>query len=312
MGTIPPPDYLLTKGVKQLTFEGENDSAHFSADGNKVIYLSRRRLQHKNTQIYEMNLQKNTERRVTFQDGEVSNPIYLNDQQIIYASNTDEIKENLAPSTPKNTTQDYLGLDIYRSDLFGNDIDRLTHVAGYDDEPVVVTWPRPHLIFTSRRDGASGLFKYDFKTNATSVFLFDKNKDQWGAAVSPSSQHIAWLEKEKSKNTFRIMLSPLKNTKPVPLKEEETEFRDLHFIPNTTKLIYAAKQKGQDLFHIEVFDFKKKKCTQVLFSGRDSLVQPSVSFNGLRILMTRILKDTRQVYIVDYPEKIGPCLEPTP
>src|SRR5688572_8848737 len=79
-----PPDYLLLEGVKQLTFEGDNDSPRFSPDGQRIIYISRSRISHRNTQVYEMDLSQNKERRVTFQDGEIRGPTYITNDTILY------------------------------------------------------------------------------------------------------------------------------------------------------------------------------------------------------------------------------------
>jgi Tol biopolymer transport system component len=310
-GLQPPQDYLLIKGVKQITFEGQNDSPQFSNDGTRMLFVSRSRLHHKNTQIYEMNLQRNKERRITFQDGQVRNPIYISDNSIIYASNTDEIKENLTEDGVIADVKDYPPLDLYESDLYGNDIERLTHSAGYDDEPNYIPEPRPHLLFTSKRNENLGIFKYDFKTKATTPVLFEKGKDRWSPAISNSPRQMVWLEKDSGKQKTRIMMAALKDLKPKVLKDEEHEFADLHFIPNSTQIIYSVKRKGQVLFQIEAYDYEKK-CTQVVFSGADSLIQPAIDRTGTNIAFTRVINETRQVYMVELPKNFGPCIESVP
>jgi Tol biopolymer transport system component len=309
--TQPPPrDYLLLKGARQLTFEGNNDSPSFSPHGDKIIFVSHARASHRNSQVYEIELLRNKERRITFQDGEVLNPIYVDDDEIIYSSTTDEIKESIAEMLGPNAfTKERPPTELYQSDLFGNDIERLTNFPGYDDQAVYIPEKKPFLIFTSYRGGLLGIFKYDYRFKNASLFLVEKGRDRWSPTVSSDFKYIAWLEKDLDKKTNSMMLSPLKDLKPRVLKQENYDLRDLHFIHNSSKLIYSAKSKNDPLFHIELFDFQKN-CTQVVFSGQDSLIQPSYSPGSPdRVVFTRVLKDSQQIYLVDVPNDLGPCLE---
>ena len=306
----PPQDYLLLKGARQLTFEGANDSARFSSGGDKILFISSQRASHQNSQVYEFEILRNTERRITFQDGEIKNPFYIDDHQIIYSSTTDEIKENLAEMIGSNNpSSERPPTELYQSDLYGNEIQRLTYFPGYDDEATYVSGANPYLIFTSFRNNLLGIFKYNLKLKIATPLLVEKDRDKWNATLSSDNKQIAWLEKNKAHKGYAIMLSPLKNLKPKILKQDDVEWRDLHFIHNSNQLIYSAQSKNEKVFHIELFDFEKN-CTQIVFSGLDSLTQPSFSPGSPnRVVFTRVMKNTRQIYLVDIPADLGPCLE---
>ena len=308
---IPPPqDFLLLKGARQLTFEGSNDSPHFSRDGDKILFTSSQRASHKNTQVYEFVILRNTERRITFQDGEVKNPAYIDSDQIVYASTTDEIKENLTELINSNTSSlAKPSSELYQSDLYGNEIVRLTFSTGYDNEALYFSNAKSFFLFTSFRNHILGIFKYDVKTKNITPFLVEKDLERWSPTASLDQKNLAWLERNPEKKTYSLMLSPLKNLKPRILKQTEAEWRDLQFIPYKNKLIYSAKNKGETNYHIELFDFEKN-CTQIVFSGLDSLIQPSFSTGSPdRMAFTRVMKQSRQIYLVDVPSDLGPCLE---
>jgi WD40 repeat protein len=306
-----PPDYLLIEGVKQLTFEGDNDSPRFSPDSQRIVFISRSRTSHRNTQVYEMDISQNKERRVTFQDGEIRGPTYINNDTILYASSTDEIKETLIEKSSANARPDRPPMELYQSDLYGNEILRVTHFAGHDSEPTFVFDGKPYILFTSYRAGLLGIFKFDLSLHRrqTSYFLLEKAKDRWSPTVSENRKYVAWLEKDHEGENVRIMVSQMRRliTTMTPYKEEK-EIRDLSFVPNSAKLIYSVKRTDQENNQIEIFDFEKK-CTQIVFSGTDSLTQPSVSAAGTQVVLTRQVRDRKQIYMVPMPKDLGPCLE---
>ncbi len=304
---------MLLKGARQLTFEGANDSPRFSPGGDRILFISSQRASHKNTQVYEFELLRNNERRITFQDGEIRNPSYLDNDRVMYASTTDEIKETLAPDLAgKNSTLEKPPTELYQSDLFGNEILRLTFYPGYDDEAIDVLGPKPYLLFTSFRNNILGIYKYDTKGKSSSPFLVEKDREKFSPSISADQKNLAWIEKNIEKKSYALMMSPLKNLKPRILKQDQVEWRDLSFTDAGTKLIYSAQRKGDSLFHLEIYDFEKN-CTQIVFSGLDSLVQPSYSPGSPnRVAFTRVMKNTRQIYLVDIPSNLGPCLETLP
>lgn len=306
---ILAPDYLLAKGAKQITFQGDNDHPRFSPDGSKLIYSSRARSAHKGAQIYEMDLDKNKERRVTYSDGDAFDPSYLNNAEIIYASTTDEIKENLF--TTKNMNKDFPPSDLYMSDRFGGEILRLTQQPGFDAEALYISNPiTPTILFTSYRGDIMGVYLLDLKHLAVSLISADREKERHFPAATNRFKQIAFIEKDNKTQEQNLMLFTLRSKKLEILKSGEGLYRDLVFAPRApTRLFYSILRKGEKQYQIESFDLEKK-CTQVVFKGTDSLSSPIVSDDRQeRLVFVRNFQDKKQIYMLNLPDDLGPCLE---
>src|SRR4051812_19915888 len=68
--TVPVVAGSLEKNLVQLTFEGDNGEGYFSPDGAKLIFQSKLRPSHKNSQIYILDLKSKRERRINYNDGD--------------------------------------------------------------------------------------------------------------------------------------------------------------------------------------------------------------------------------------------------
>lgn len=303
---IVTSDFLGAKGSKQLTFMGDNERPRFSPDGERLIF-SRSKNGHKQAQIYELNWKKNLERRVTYSDGDSFDPIYTNDDEIIYASTTDEIKES--PLLNRDFDKEDPPSDLYLSDLFGTNIIRLTRQPSYDGEAAYIDNPkRPFLFFASSRGGIRGLYRMDFKTTQVSFLSVEKGKKKSSPAVSPDQKKLVWIEKDLDKKTERIILAGIGGKYPQSLKENEGTYQDLSFSPNNpNKLYYSIVRKGETKSQLEVYDLENK-CTRVIFKGSDSLYSPTESAQG-KLAFVRQFQDKKQIYIADIPEDLGPCIE---
>lgn len=305
-------DYFLEAGFQQVTFMGDNEAPSFSMDGRKLIFISRARGSHKGAQVYENDLASNRERRITFNDGNDNFARYLSDQEIIYSSTTDEIKESVYLS--KGGDKDFPPYEIYRSDVYGGDIQRLTNFPGYDAEAVVASSRVPTLYFASLRGGIMGIYRWQFtgKNMPVSFVSVEKGKLKRFPAISPESDRLAWVEKDLTTQKITLQLLNLKKKKALPetIKAEEgAEYQDLFWAPDSDQLYYSVLAKGEKKYHLETYDVRKH-CTHILFKGKESLVQPAVSAaRKPKIAFVRLLDDRKQIYMVDLPTDLGPCLE---
>lgn len=305
-------DYLLTKGSKQITFLGDNDHPRFSADGTRLLYTSKSRSAHKGAQIYEIDLGKNKERRVTFSDGDAFDASYVGDSEIIYASTTDEIKES--PLLNKSFNGDFPPADLYMSDLYGTDILRLTQQPGFDGEALFVQHAsKPYMLFTSRRGDLLGIYRLDLKHLPVSLISAEKDKEKRYPAVTPDKLQLAWVEKNLKSEEQSLVLFKLKEKIPFVLKSGEGAYRDLFFAPKPPlRLFYSVVRKGEKHPQIEVYNLEKQ-CTQVVFKGADPLSAPALSNEtSERLAFVRSFQDKRQIYIAPLPADLGPCIEPAP
>lgn len=304
-------DYLLAQGARQITQAGDNDEPKFSNDGQRLLFSSRLRVNHKSWQIYEYDFINNRERRVTFSDGDATSPSYMSDRELIYSSTTDEIKErplqgmgnsNLPPS------------DIYMSDLYGNEIIRLVNNPGFDSDPAFIpVTPKPYVIFSSKRSShGAGIYRLDLGTLTTTLISSEKSKDKRFPAISPDRGSLVWVEKNTLTKEDNLVLYKLSNKVPLVLKQGEGQYQSLFFAHRPPqRIFYSILRPGEKQYRIESYNLETQ-CTQVLFKGKESLYSPSVS-NQLqeRLAFSRDLQDRRQIYVVPMPQEIGPCLEGT-
>lgn len=307
---ILTPDYLLARGSKQLTFLGDNDHPRFSPDGKTLLFTSRHRSFHRSAQVYELDLEKNKERRVTFSDGDAFDAIYLGNDEVLYASTTDEVKES--PLLNKSFDLNYPPSDLYMSDRFGNEILRLTQQPGLDAEPLF--WPhitKPAIIFTSRRGELTGLYKLDLKNLPTSLVSAQKDKEKRDPTLTPDFSQIAWVEKDLKSEEESLVLFNLKSKIPRVLKAGEGQYKDLFFAPqNPERLFYSILRKGDKKQQIEVYNLATH-CTQVVFKGQDSLSSPAISHQSPEMIaFSRVFKERKQIYLAPLPQDLGPCLAP--
>jgi hypothetical protein len=303
------PDFLLGKGTQQITFLGDNDHPRFAADGSHLLYQSRQRGPHRGWQIYEMDLDKKKERRITFSDGDAFDAVYVGEQEIIYASTTDEIKEG--PLVNRSFDKDFPPSDIYMSDLYGTDILRLTRQPGYDGELLFLAHgQKPSIYFTSRRGELLGVYRLDLQKLPVSLISAEKDKSKRYPALTPDQQSLAWVEKDLKTEVETLVLFKIKTKVPLVLKSGEGQYRDLFFAPrNPQRLFYSVLRKGEKKNQLEVYNIETN-CTQVVFKGADSLYSPTVSDSSTeRLAFTRLFQDKRQIYSAILPADLGPCLE---
>ncbi|WP_413558791.1 hypothetical protein [Bdellovibrio sp. HCB209] len=302
------PDFLLQKDVKQITFQGDNERPRFSANGTRLIYVSRGRPSQKNAQVFETDLIRNKERRVTFQDGDAFDPSYVSDMEIIYSSTTDEIKES--PFLNKNPNKEFPPSEIYVSDRFGAEILRITNQPGYDGESYLISHPtKPSVVFTSRRGEVTGIFRMDLKSSFVSLVAAETGKDRRSPALTADNSRLAYIETDLKTKVQSLHLLDFKTKHTVELKGGEGEYRDLFFAPRSpARLFYSVLRKGEKKHHIEVYDLETK-CTQLVFKGADSLMFPVVSNDTKeRLAFTRNFQDKKQIYTVDLPTDLGACI----
>ncbi|MFS4459404.1 hypothetical protein [Bdellovibrio sp. HCB2-146] len=306
------PDYLLAKNSKQLTFMGDNERPRFSADGNKLLYVSRQRAAHKGAQVYELDLRTNKERRVTFSDGDAFDAVYVSQDEILYASTTDEIKES--PWQNKIIDKQAPPSDLYMSDLFGSEILRLNVQPGYDGEPLFVAHDsKPYILFTSRRGDMTGLYRLDLKNLPVSFVSVEAGKQRHFPAISPDGKQIAWIEKDLKTEEQSIVMYAPKGKVTLVLKKNEGDYRDLFWSPRLPdRLFYSILRKGDKNYQIESLQLENH-CTQVVFKGADSLIYPALSNESSeKLAFVRVFQDRKQIYMLPLPTDLGPCLpDPT-
>ncbi|MGZ3774342.1 MAG: TolB family protein [Pseudobdellovibrionaceae bacterium] len=302
------PDFLQGRNFKQITTAGDNDHPRFSADGTRLLFTSSSRPTHKGQQIYEIDLLTNKERRVVFSDGDAFDASYIGNSELIYSSTTDAIKEN--PLAYKEIPKDYPPSDLYMSDLYGSDILRLTTLPDFQGEAAFLSNPtRPFIVFTSRQNNVTGIYRLDLRDLPISVISSEKNKEKRYPVITFDQKNLVWIEKDLQTGLESLILYNIKTKKTSVLKSDDGDYKDLFFAPRgPERLFYSVRPKGKKTYQLEVYDLKNQ-CSQVVLQGSDSLFSPAVSDDSVeRLSFSRLFEGKKQIYVMDLPSELGACV----
>jgi Tol biopolymer transport system component len=149
------------KNVKQLTTEGENAEAYFSADGKRLIF--QRAVKGDGCdQIFSMNLDGSKMKMLSNGEGKTTCAYFTPDNKhIVYAST---FKASAQCPPKPDYSRGYVwslfpGFDIIRANLDGSNPQPLTTTARYDAEATIRK--DGTIVFTSLRDGDLDIYTMD-------------------------------------------------------------------------------------------------------------------------------------------------------
>lgn len=300
-------DFLTIKETRQITFIGNNLRPRFNDIGDKVIFYSSDRPEHKGAQIYEYDSRKNTLRRVTYSDGDAFDPDYINNREILYSSSTDEIKERLLQKSLDDLKKDS---ELYMSDLYGTQIVRATHRSGYDAEGIFLQkLGKNSIIYTSHFDGRSGIFALELPKMSVRLIAARTHMSYESPSLSPEKDKLAWIQTDLNTQKKMLVLYDLNERKSLILRTGEGDYADLFFAPNPPlRLFYSIVREDKQPRYIESLNIETD-CTQVVFKGIDELSHPVISpLSPEKIGFSRKFADSKQIYITRLPDDLGPCL----
>ena len=150
------------RNVRQITFSGENAEAYWSWAGDKLVFQMRGRNGITADQIHLINLDGSNETMISPGGGKTTCSFFLQgDKEIVFASTHhlgDEPPKPPAP-TPGKYTWPLYDYEIYRANVDGSNLRRITQNPGYDAEPTV--GPDGRIVFTSGREGDVDIYTMD-------------------------------------------------------------------------------------------------------------------------------------------------------
>ncbi len=304
--------------AQQVTSQGDSRDAVFSPDGTKILFVSRNRISHKQSQAYELHLATMVEKRITFQDGDVSSANYYPDgNHLIYASTTDEIKEEaiyvqnifktyLPEALPKksrsSSKQDARDMDItnlpssdiYRESFDGREIERLTTSLGFDGEPSTDSSGK-RVLFTSDRFGVPNLFIYN--SHGLNRLTDGESPDRYGR-FSPDLKSVLWSRFSNGYKTSQVMLAEGSVKKALAITSGKSA--DLHaaWSPDSKTIVFSSNRAGKD-FDLYVVD-REGKCLRRLTDISGDELYPSFNTDGSKLLFTGNQTGTNQIYLMDF------------
>jgi Tol biopolymer transport system component len=154
----PPNEARHLQNIKQLTSGGENAEAYFSADGTRLIF-QRTTAEYPCDQQFTMNLDGSDMKLVSNGKGRTTCGYFNPDgKSIVYASTFLGGAE--CPPVPGKEEgyvwPIYDSYDIFKADVDGGNLTRITRTVGYDAEATVAKDGR--IVFTSVRDGDMDIY----------------------------------------------------------------------------------------------------------------------------------------------------------
>jgi Tol biopolymer transport system component len=291
----------------QLTQSGSNDSPFLSANGKKVVYVSRNRPGHAHGQIYIYDLNTLKERRVTYQDGECRDPIYLSDsKRLIYASTTDELKEKPLLLRPKEATATLPYTELYLSDESGSDIDRLTDADGFDGLPWP-RWDRPQsILFSRQQNGVLSTYQMNLESKQSIPVLSKKDISIESLQLSPDKKQWIWIERAAG-GASRVMIAPfnMAANKQAPLALPPGDYKEVQWM-NPHRLLLTAKMVKR-FFQFYSYDLSAN-CLQTLFESNSDLSSPRLNPEGQALVFSSFQDGASQIFYKTLPQQAENCI----
>ena len=305
----PVPANLLYPGeerhlanVRQLTNGGENAEAYFSFDGQMLSFQSNRA--HACDQIYTMKVDGSDARMISSGLGRTTCAHFTPDgKSIVYAST--HLGGRECPPVPGNEMgyvwPIYDSYDIFRVNIDGSNLTRLTTTPGYDAEATIAKDGR--IVFTSVRDGDMEI--YSMNGDGSDVrrltnrpgpdggpfFSADGSKIVWRGRPTPAGAELEGYFALLKKGIWRPTALEL-----FTMNRDGSDVRQVtntgvganwapFFTPDGRKVIYGSNAKNPrgnnfDLFMINVDGSGLEQITS--FDGFDGF--PMFSPDGTKVV----------------------------
>lgn len=199
------------KNVQQLTFGGDNAEAYFSYDGKYLVFQKTNPKEgFQCDQIFYGKIptkpgEKFVPKLVSTGTGRTTCAYFTKDgKHIIYAS-THEQQDSCPPVPDRKKYGNkyiwplYPSFDIYKADVNGNIVEKLTNEPGYDAEATLSPDGKT-MLFTSDRDGDLELYTMNLATKKVTRITHTLGYDG-GAWFSPDGTKIIWRASRPSSPT---------------------------------------------------------------------------------------------------------------
>lgn len=305
-----PKDFDVA-GVQFIVSEGESSQASYNSKGDKIIFVSRKRITHKQDQVYEKDLVTGTERRITFQNGSTYQPRYNpKENSIVYSSSTDELKENpplLHPvGPPSKLPYPYQEpMEIYVHGLKDFEIDRITLHPGFDGEARFS--PDGNTITFTRVNGAkTEIVSYQRKSHAAKV-IKDLGDNPTQYTFTPDAKTHAWINWNEDFTADHLMVQK-PNGQPKEVAADKSELKtEPAFSPDGKWLLWVQKDSSNPVYDIWITDLDSLCPRQLTTSDEGQRRSPVISPDGRWLTYTLILKGRSRIARQPFTPPTGPC-----
>lgn len=269
--SLAPIETLGTEtNIKRIELGGVNRQAYYSPDGEKIVFISSDRIAHRGPQLYIHNLKNKSEQRLTYQDGVVAHPAFLNDSQIIFSSSTDELKDldtlmsrrKLPPPAQIKLGADpFFPSEIYLYDLIKKSQNQITRQKGSDDFPFPLG--SHEVLFSSEKNGKIEITKLNLK-NLNQETLRTTKANNIEPIYIKETGAIYFIQLENSLGESQIMETTLEAKSILKLSLPQGLYTSLATGPSPEWIIVSAILKPESKDKIYAINVKAKILCRLL------------------------------------------------
>ncbi len=191
-------------------------------------------------------------------------------------------------------------MDIFRADLDGKNLVRLTDAPGYDAEGSYSP-DGSRIIFTSFRDGDAEIYIMDADGSHPRRITHAKGYDG-GPFFSPDGQRIIYRSDRKDNDLLQIFINNPEGTAERQLTDNEDVNWGPYWHPDNRHIIYATSKHGHQNYELYLMDVENGEQERITYAeGFDGL--PVFSPDGKRLMWTssgRTDDHKSQLFIADF------------
>lgn len=291
--------------------DGETGQASYSADGQKLLYVAWNRSNHSQPQVYERHLESGTERRLTYQNGSTFAPRYHpTEAMIVYASTTDELKENnpllypdsLPPALPKDYQQP---TEIYTHAINGLEITRLTERHGFDGQ-ARFTGDGKQLIWTRVVKNRTQIILMNLKTRAQQV-LYNLGVNPTHYVLSTDRKTFSWIEWDKAFQNAKIKIKVQKKPVTEINGEHQVTKTDLEMSADARYLTWSQLNAIGANYEIWIYDIENQCPYMMVGADEADRRYPTFSPDMKTLTYTMIKGERSSIVNLPFAPPSGPC-----
>ncbi len=301
------------KNIRQVTSGfARAGEGYFSPDGKSVIFQASKVLEG-DYQIYTQNLAPGSNpKRVSTGKGKCTCSYYHPDgKSILFASthlDPDPASKKKGPAYSRTERYRWdfdAAMDIFKADLDGSNLVRLTDTPGYDAEGSYSPDGR-RIIFTSFRDGDADIYIMDADGKNVRRITRSKGYDG-GPFFSPDGKKIIYRSDRKRNDLLQIYINNLEGTAERALTGNDSVNWGPYFHPDSRHIVYSTSLHGHQNYEVYLMDTETGNQERVTYrEGFDGL--PVFSTDGKKMLWTskgRSADNTSQLFIADFELPAG-------
>jgi TolB protein len=191
-------------------------------------------------------------------------------------------------------------MDIFRADLDGSNLVRLTDTPGYDAEGSYSPDGKS-IVFTSFRDGDGEIYIMDADGRNPRRITQSKGYDG-GPFFSPDGKRLVYRSDRKDNDLLQIYINNTDGTAERALTADENVNWGPYWHPDNRHLIYATSRHGNQNYELYLMDVETRRQERITYrDGFDGL--PVFSPDGQRLMWTssgRTADRKSQLFIADF------------